>query len=140
MANHRETTPELPEVISGGELSRKALLLEPDLADRMDDGASGLADAELGDAGPYEDEHTEALPRDLRPDQVEREALDTAADADLTDEEASVDLAHLEGNIRGEGAADLDAMRDGDESVAAAADPSQYRPGGPLTSAPTRKH
>jgi hypothetical protein len=136
----RETTPELPEVLSGGEMSEKALLLGSDFADRLDDGAQGIADAELGDAGPYEDAHTEDLPADLRPDQIEHADFDAAEDADLTSEDQEIDLGHMEGNFRGEGEADLHAQREGGERTAAVADETQYRPHGPVTAAPTRKH
>lgn len=135
-----DTTPDLTKVISSGRVTQKAFELEGDLADRMEDGAQGIADAELGDGGPYEDEHQEALPPDIRADQVEREEFDAARDADLTEAAPKEDLEHLEGNLRGPGEADLHALRNSGERAAAVADEKQYEPHGPLTAAPTRKH
>lgn len=144
MANQDpDTTPDLTKVISSGRVTEKAYELEGDFADRMNDGAKGIASAELGDGGPYEDqedEHMEKLPADIRADQVEREEFDTDRDADLTEATPDVDLEHLDGNIRGPGEADLRAQRNSGERAAAVADEKQYSPDGPVTAAPTRKH
>lgn len=141
MANQDpDTTPDLTKVISNGRVTEKAYELEGDFADRMEDGAKGIAGAELGDGGPYEDEQVEELPPDIRADQVEREEFDTDRDADLTEAQSDVDVAHLDGNMRGPGEADLHALRNSGERAAAVADEKQYQPDGPVTAAPTRKH
>ena len=136
-----ETTPELTEVLTGGGVAQrsKELEQETDLADRMDDGAWGLADGELGQGGPSEEEKLEPLPADIRADQLERRGFSTAEDADLTGDEAPIDLRLVDGNLRGPGEASISALRDGGERVAPVADASAYRPDGPITAAPTRK-
>jgi len=135
MPRDPDVTPELTEVLSGGNMSRKAFELEDDLAQRMTDGARGLADAELGDAGPYEDDHPEALPADIRTDHIERQELSSAEEDDLTREEPPVDPARVDGDWRGAGSADLQDRRQGGERAAAVADETQYRPRGPVTAA-----
>jgi hypothetical protein len=139
MPRDAETTPDLTEVISGGMVSRKALELEGDsgFADRMGDGALGLASLELGDGGPAFDEHLEPLPADIRADQVQDDAFDPAADADLTDGTPPVDLQHLDGNLRGAGTADLRQLRNGGERAAAVSD-AAAGPEEPLTAGPLR--
>jgi len=134
-----DTTPDLTQVIGPGRVTEKSRELEDGFADRMADGAKGIAGPELGDGGPYEDEHNEPLPADIRADQIEREDFSPDEDADLTREEATPDLRHVDGNMRGEGEADLHQLRNGGERAAAVADADQYRPDGPVTAAPTEK-
>ena len=136
-----DTTPELTEVLTGGGVAKRSeeLEQETDLADRMEDGATGMADGELGQGGPSEEEKVEPLPADIRADQLERDDVSTDEDADPTNEELPVDLRHVDGNLRGPGEASFTAFREGGERVAPVADASAYRPDGPVTAARTRR-